>query len=154
MSSSAVDDTALGKPAEPAEHDDTLAPGTMVGEYKLEQLLGRGGMGEVYGATHPVIGKRVAIKVMSRECSASPANVERFVHEAKAVNAIGHSNIVDIFSFGRTPDQRCYFVMEWLQGESLRARLARGVPPLSFALDVLDAVLRALEAAHARGIIH
>src|ERR1700743_2642918 len=100
-----------------------LAPGTVVGEYEIERLLGMGGMGEVYGARQPVIGKQVAIKVMSRDCSASPTNVQRFVDEAKAVCAIGHPNIVDIFSFGRTGDDRCYFVMEWLPGQSLRSRI-------------------------------
>ncbi len=110
--------------------------------------------GEVYGAKHPVIGKRVAVKVMNRLCSANPLNVDRFVTEAKAVNAIGHSNIVDIFSFGRTEDGRCYFVMEWLIGESLRDRMDRQPLELPHALDVLDAVLRALEAAHATGIVH
>ncbi|MGH2930648.1 MAG: serine/threonine protein kinase, partial [Solirubrobacteraceae bacterium] len=128
--------------------------GTQVGEYVIERLIGEGGMGAVYGARHPVIGKRVAVKVMNRVCSAEPINVERFVQEAKAVNAIGHSNIVDIFAFGRTHDERCYFVMEWLQGESLRARLDRGAPSGAHVLDILDGVLRALEAAHAAGIVH
>src|SRR5436190_1483286 len=92
--------------------DAPLLSGTQVGEYRIEELLGAGGMGEVYKARHPVIDKRVAIKIMSRACSSNPINVERFVHEAKAVNAIGHANIVDIFSFGHH-DDRCFFVMEW-----------------------------------------
>ncbi|HEY4243729.1 MAG TPA: serine/threonine-protein kinase [Kofleriaceae bacterium] len=134
--------------------EDTLPSGTMIGEYRIEKLLGAGGMGEVYGARHPVIGKRVAIKVMNRACSSNPANVERFVTEAQAVNAIGHSNIVDIFSYGETGDKRAYFVMEWLEGESLRARLEGGPVPAAQGYEILDAVLRALEAAHEAGIVH
>src|SRR4051812_15914692 len=114
-----ADGTALSPYANDAD-DEPLPPGTRVGEYLIESMLGVGGMGEVYGARHPVIGKQVAVKVMNRSCSANPINIERFVQEAKAVNAIGHPNIVDIFSFGRTSDDRCYFVMEWLRGESLR----------------------------------
>ena len=140
--------------SESAGDDDALPVGTTVGEYRIETLLGRGGMGEVYGASHPVIGKRVAIKIMNAHCSSNPLNVERFVHEAKAVNAIGHSNIVDIFSFGKTAEGRCYFVMEWLKGESLRTRLERGPVKTHKALDILDQVLRALDAAHQAGIVH
>src|ERR1700760_3338760 len=89
----------------------TVAVGTRVGEYEIEKLLGAGGVGEVYRARHPVIGKRVEIKIMTKHCSANPLNVERFTVEAKAVNAIGHPNIVDIFSFGKLDDGRCYFAM-------------------------------------------
>ncbi len=153
MTTCPADGTALVDGSS-AGGDEALPPGTAVGEYKIESLLGHGGMGEVYGAHHPVIGKRVAIKVMNRACSGNPANVERFVQEAKAVNAIGHSNIVDIFSFGRTSDGRCYFVMEWLQGESLRTVLGHGPVELRRTYEILDAVLRALEAAHAVGIVH
>ena len=140
--------------SESAGDEDALPVGTTVGEYRIETLLGRGGMGEVYGASHPVIGKRVAIKIMNAHCSSNPLNVERFVHEAKAVNAIGHSNIVDIFSFGKMPEGRCYFVMEWLKGERLRTRLERGPVKTHKTLDILDQVLRALDAAHQAGIVH
>ncbi|MGE0549902.1 MAG: serine/threonine-protein kinase [Kofleriaceae bacterium] len=148
-----ADGTPLGSTAA-ADDDEQLVPGTLIGEYKIERLLGAGGMGEVYGAFQPVIDKRVAIKVMSRACSSNPINLERFVHEAKAVNAIGHANIVDIFSFGQTSDGRCYFVMEWLRGESLRDRLDREPLAPTRCYEILDTVLRALEAAHAVGIVH
>ena len=136
-----------------AAGDGTVPPGTLVGEYEIEGLIGAGGMGEVYRVRHPVIGKRAAMKVMNETCSANPLNVARFVDEAKAVNAIGHPNIVDIFSFGHI-DGRSYFVMELLVGESLRARMDRDRFDTAHALDILDAVLRALEAAHAAGIVH
>ncbi len=138
----------------PVGDDLPLPEGTMVGEYQIEAMLGAGGMGEVYSARHPMIGKQVAIKVMNRACSANPVNVDRFVQEAQAVNAIGHANIVDIFSFGKTRDGRCFFVMEKLRGESLRARLDKAPMSLAAACDILEPVLRALEAAHVTKIIH
>src|SRR5678815_4100024 len=94
-----------------------LVPGTLVGEYRVEQQLGRGGMGTVYAARHPVIGKRVAIKVLAERLCDDPALVRRFVDEARAVNKIGHPNIIDIFAFGQLGESdrpRHYFVMEYL----------------------------------------
>src|SRR6187401_1179937 len=102
--------------------------GTDVGGYVIDGEIGTGGMGVVYAATHPLIGKRAAIKVLRPELSNHPAAVERFTMEARAVNQIGHPNIVDIFAFGTLPDGRSYFVMDLLTGESLRRRLKRGGP--------------------------
>jgi eukaryotic-like serine/threonine-protein kinase len=135
-----------------------LAPGTLVGEYRIEQELGRGGMGIVYAARHPVIGKRVAIKVLSSQLGNDPALVRRFVDEARAVNKIGHPNIIDIFAFGQLGDPdhpRHYFVMEYLDGETLAARLAR-VPPIpdGEVCRLLVQTADALEAAHRERIIH
>src|SRR5215471_808095 len=131
-----------------------LATGTVVGEYHIVGKLGEGGMGAVYAAKHPVIGKKAAVKVISQELCTDPDAVERFVQEARAVNQIGHQNIVDAFNFGTLTDGRCYFVMEWLQGESLGDRLRRGRMTMNEVLDVLEQVCRALEAAHEKGIIH
>jgi serine/threonine protein kinase len=134
--------------------DPALAPGTMVGEYRVEGLVGEGGMGQVYGAVHPVIGKRAAIKVLLPEICRNQQMVERFVMEARAVNQIGHPNIVDVFAFGALPDGRQYMVMEWLRGMSLSDRLKRGIPTIPETCDILYAVAAALDAAHAAGIIH
>jgi serine/threonine-protein kinase len=131
-----------------------LEAGQMVGEYRIEGLLGEGGMGRVYSSTHPVIAKRAAIKVLHPELSVNREAVERFVQEARSVNQIGHPNIVDIFSFGTMPDGRCYFVMEWLRGESLRDRLRKSALPVAQSLAVLETVAIALEAAHETGIVH
>jgi serine/threonine-protein kinase len=131
-----------------------LSVGTVVGEYTIDCKLGEGGMATVYGATHPVIGKKAAIKVMSPAMSIDAGLVERFVLEARAVNEIGHPNIVDVFSFGQLPDGRSYFVMEWLQGETLYARLWQRRLTLEEALDVIDQMCDALEAAHEKGIVH
>src|SRR5439155_16272247 len=97
---------------------------------------------------HPLIHKRAAVKVISRDLSMSAAGVERFVREARAVNQIGHPNIVDIFSFGSLADGRSYFVMEWLAGASLSHRLAFEPLALADAIGVLEQICRALEAAH------
>jgi eukaryotic-like serine/threonine-protein kinase len=134
----------------------TLEPGTIVGEYRIETKLGDGGMATVYGATHPLIGKKAAIKVMSPSLSADAGAVARFALEARSVNRIGHPNIVDVFSYGRLPDGRSYFVMEWLQGETLYERLWKqhGPLPLTDVLNILDQICDALEATHEKGIIH
>jgi len=81
-----------------------LSAGEMVGEYRVEGLLGEGGFGSVYASLHPLIGKRAAIKVLKREFSSKADIVSRFLAEARAVNQIRHRNIIDIFSFGVLPD--------------------------------------------------
>ena len=131
-----------------------LPTGTVVGEYTIDCKLGDGGMATVYGATHPLIGKKAAIKVMNPALSLDAGLVERFVLEARAVNAIGHPNIVDVFSFGRLSDGRSYFVMEWLQGETLYDRMWERRPTLDEVLDLVDQVCDALEAAHEKNIVH
>src|SRR5262245_3119663 len=88
-----------------------LPPGFVVGEYRIERILGRGGMGTVYAAVQPVIEKKVAIKVLGTQWASAPDLVRRFVDEARAVNLIGHENIIDIFSFGQLADGWHYFVM-------------------------------------------
>src|SRR5687768_1180412 len=94
--------------------DGDLPAGMQVGEYVVDAVLGRGGFGVVYRAHHPLIGKRVAIKVLARRFSADDDMVSRFIAEARAVNQIQHRNIIDIFSFGQLPDGRHYYVMEHL----------------------------------------
>src|ERR1043166_8345134 len=141
-------------PSVTASLEAELEPGTMVGEYRIEGLLGKGGMGRVYAALHPVIGKRAAVKVLHPALSVEREAVERFVQEARAVNQIGHPNIVDIFAFGNLPDGRCYFVMEQLRGDSLGKRIECGPLPVLDALSILDTVAIALDAAHRKGIIH
>jgi eukaryotic-like serine/threonine-protein kinase len=132
-----------------------LGPGMDVGGYVIEAVLGSGGMGVVYAATHPLIGKRAAIKILRPELSTDVRAVERFITEARSVNQIGHPNIVDIFAFGALPDGRHYYVMDLLVGESLRARLKRtGALHVSEAAVVIDEIASALIAAHDKGIIH
>jgi serine/threonine-protein kinase len=131
-----------------------LLPGSLVGEYKVDKKIGEGGMGSVYSATHPMIGKRAAIKVISTALGTDASAVARFVQEARSVNQIGHPNIVDVFAFGELSDGRNYFVMEYLQGESLAERVTRVAMPLGEAIEILDQIADALEAAHEKSIVH
>ena len=133
---------------------DDLPAGTQVGDYVVESKLGEGGMATVYLAVHPLIGKKVAVKVMSPKLSLDASAVDRFVHEARSVNQIGHPNIVDVFSFGKLTDGRSYFVMECLAGQTLAARLAEGPVPYHDAATILIQICEALDAAHAVGIVH
>ncbi|HUS30898.1 MAG TPA: protein kinase [Kofleriaceae bacterium] len=142
-----------GGPSFDSDRDGALI-GADVGGYVVEGELGRGGMGVVYQATHPMIGKRVAIKVLKPSLSNNPATVERFVQEARSVNQIGHPNIVDIFAFGTLPDGRSYLIMDLLVGESLRKRVKRGALPVEDTVRILDEVASALAAAHDKGFVH
>ena len=99
--------------------------GQTIGNYRLTARLGEGGMGVVYLAEHPVIGKKVALKAIHPELSRNAEVVSRFVTEAKSVNQIGHEHIVDIADFGTTPSGEFYFIMEYLQGEAMADRLKR-----------------------------
>jgi serine/threonine-protein kinase len=147
-----------GDPAQgggPQDSDPRLAPGQMVDEYKITGKLGEGGMGTVYAGVQPVIGKRVAIKVLLHEFSTNLKVVGRFVQEARAVNQIHSRYIVDIFSFGELEDRRPYFVMEFLQGVPLRDHIrSRGRLGFDEAHGLLQCVLRGLAAAHAEKIVH
>jgi serine/threonine-protein kinase len=125
-----------------------------VGEYRVLRKIGEGGMGSVYSAVQPVIGKRVAIKVLAPHIAQNPELVRRFVDEARAVNKIGHPNIIDIFSFGWLPDRRHYFAMEFLDGQSLADRMRRGPFQPEEARRLLRQICQALEAAHRQGIVH
>jgi tRNA A-37 threonylcarbamoyl transferase component Bud32 len=131
-----------------------LSPGKMVGEYRIVGRIGKGGMGVVYSAVHPVIAKRAAIKVLHPELSVNQEAVERFVQEARSVNQIGHPNIVDIFAFGALPGGPNYFVMELLRGESLRDRMKRERLPIVEALALTETITLPLQAAHEHGIVH
>ena len=136
--------------------DQTLAMGTKVGEYVIEAQIGSGTFGDVYRAIQPLIGKQVAVKVLSRKYSADPHVVSRFIAEARAVNQIRNKNIIDIFSFGQLKDGRHYHVMELLDGEPLDVYVARrgGRLPIEELLPILRGLARALDAAHASGIAH
>jgi eukaryotic-like serine/threonine-protein kinase len=132
-----------------------IAVGQTIGNYTITAKLGEGGMGVVYLAEHPVIGRKVAMKAIHPELSRNPEVVSRFVTEAKAVNQIGNDHIVDIHDFGTTADGDFYFIMEFLQGEALADRLRReSVLEPDRALNIAAQVADALAASHAHGIIH
>jgi serine/threonine protein kinase len=129
--------------------------GAVIGEYVLEEKIGEGGMGEIWRGSQPLIGKQVAIKILRRRVAEDKEAIGRFIQEAKVVNSIKHKGLIDIFSFGDLPDNRPYFVMEFLEGRSLSAYLTEN-GPLSWSemLEILTQTCGALNATHQRGIIH
>src|SRR3954466_6138658 len=137
-----------------------LLIGQTIGNYLVTQKLGEGGMGSVYLAEHPSIGKKVALKVLHSEFSTNQEVTGRFFHEAKAVNDIGHPNIVDIVDFGVLQagggrEQLVYFITEYLAGLT-RSQLVRSEAPLppERALLIALQVADALSASHNCGIVH
>jgi len=132
----------------------SLPVGTRIADYEIHQRIGEGAMSEVFAAVHRQIGRRVAIKVLNQRLFADPEAMERFTSEARAAAEIHHPNIVDVFGFGHFDDGRAYIIMEWLRGESLGARLARGPIPITDALELVLQMTGALRAAHNQDIIH
>ena len=123
------------------------------GKYRIDGLIGQGGMGVVYSATHLVSDKRVAIKWMLPAPGASEELAERFVREARATARIDHPNVVDIYDVG-VEEGSMFLVMERLHGESLAQRLDSGALEPTEAVALLMPALRAVSAAHAQGVIH
>jgi eukaryotic-like serine/threonine-protein kinase len=152
--SQSFDSLALAAAGEAALPTHTLPAGARVGEYQVTGLVGQGGMGVVYSGVHPLLGRKVAIKILNRQV-AHPEAAARFLQEARAASRLRHQNIVDVFAFGQMPDGHYYQVMELLEGESLRAHLHRDGPlTLAQARTVIIGVLSGLGAAHRPGIIH
>jgi serine/threonine protein kinase len=132
--------------AEPSHH-------LLGGRYALGEPLGRGGMAVVYRATDTVLGRPVAVKVLSDGLARDPAFVERFRREARAAARLAHAGVVTVFDHGSEGDVH-YIVMELVEGPTLADLLARGPLGAERTAAIGDAVLAALEAAHARGLVH
>ncbi|MCL4223394.1 MAG: serine/threonine protein kinase [Myxococcales bacterium] len=137
------------------EEQDLARLGTAVGNYRLDRILGRGGMGTVYSGEHVYIKKPVAVKVLHPQFARYPDAVNRFLREARAASSINHPNIVDVTDFGVLGDGLVYFVMEYLEGKSLEDLIEKdGAVELHRALNVVNQMSYALEAAHELGVIH
>jgi serine/threonine protein kinase/tetratricopeptide (TPR) repeat protein len=138
-----------------AESEDarSFPPGTQLGHFRLLALLGSGGMGEVYRALDLQLEREVAVKVLPSRIAQDPEALARFEREAKAVAALSHPHILAIHDYGAS-DGVCYAVMELLEGETLRGRLARSGLAWRKAAEVGAAVAEALAAAHAKGLVH
>ena len=128
--------------------------GQSVGNYVIQRQLGEGGMGAVYLAEHPRIGRKVAIKVLLRELSANAQAVTRFFNEARASSEIRNEHIVDVLDFGELADGASYLVLEFLDGQTLTEILRGGPLGVRRTLHIVNGVGRALGAAHAAGIVH
>src|SRR5438874_1342034 len=129
-----------------------LGPGTHLGVYEIIALLGAGGMGEVYRARDPRLGRDVAIKVLPESMAADQSRLQRFQHEARAVAALSHPNIVAVFDVGVEPV--AFLVSELLEGETLRVRLSRGPLAAKPSIELALQLVSGLAAAHARHIVH
>ncbi len=149
---SELQETMTGRPASGAV--DPVVGTLIADRFKVIARLGAGGMGTVYEAEHVYIKKRVALKLLKPEITASADAVARFQREALSASTIGHENIVAIDDFGRLPDGQVYLTMEFLDGEPLNEVLEReplGVPAI---LEIAIQTCHGLAAAHAKGIIH
>ena len=132
-----------------------IAAGQSIGNYRILSKIGTGGMGAVYLAEHPLIGKRVALKVIHRELASNREVVQRFFQEAKAVNKIGSEHIVEIHDFGVTPEGDHFYIMEFLDGQTVASLLHHErVVGVVRSLHIGAQIANALAAAHAAGIIH
>src|SRR5215475_1918614 len=130
-----------------------LTSGTKLGPYEIQSPLGAGGMGEVYRAKDTRLDRTVAIKVLPAHLSADAESKQRMEREAKAISALQHANICTLHDIG-SQDGTDFLVMEYLEGQTLAERLARGPLPLEQVLKVGIEIAQALEKAHQQGIIH
>ncbi len=127
----------------------------IIGSYRVTRVLGEGGMGRVYLAQHTVIGKLAAIKVLLPQFSTQPDVVNRFLNEARSSSLLKHPGVVDVYDFGVTPSGSVFLVMEYLEGETLAARIKREQRlPAPRIVDIVRQLTNALALAHARGIVH
>jgi serine/threonine-protein kinase len=132
-----------------------LSPGTRVGNLRLAQLLGKGGMGSVWIADHLTLQTQVAVKFMAPEIAEHPQGMARFAREAAAAAQIKSPHVVQVFDHGFAEDGTPYIVMELLDGEDLSQRLDRDVTlPVEAMVTIVDQICKALSRAHALGIIH
>jgi serine/threonine protein kinase/tetratricopeptide (TPR) repeat protein len=133
---------------------ESIAAGVplIAGRFAIEQLAGQGGMGSIYRARDVETGALVAIKRL--RIGAEPGEAERFTREAMILSALSHPRIVRYVAHGSTPDGARYLAMEWLEGEDLRARVARGTLSVADAFAVAAGAAEALASAHARGLVH
>jgi Tol biopolymer transport system component len=132
----------------------TLRPGIRLNAYELIAPLGSGGMGEVWLATETRLGRKIALKLLPAQLTEDSVRVARFEHEARAASALNHPNVCTIHALGETSDGQHFIAMEYVEGQTLRQRLAFGRLALREALDIVIQSAAALNAAHAVGIIH
>ena len=128
-----------------------LSVGTRLGPYEIVSLLGAGGMGEVYRARDTKLDRDVAIKVLPELFAADPERLIRFEREARTLAAFNHPNIAQVHGVIEQPPA---LVMEFVDGEDLASRIARGPIPVDEAIPIARQIAEGLEAAHERGIIH
>jgi eukaryotic-like serine/threonine-protein kinase len=137
------------------DSDDPMIGTLAAGRYRIQKLLGEGGMGQVYLAEHVAIEKRVALKVLRAEFAAKGEIVTRFQQEAISASRIKHPNVLDVFDFGQLENGRFFLAMEFLEGNDLADELAkRRVLSVANGIRISMQMCRALAAAHESGVVH
>src|SRR5712691_9487803 len=137
----------------PAEQPPPVATERRIGKYIIKGELGRGGMGAVYLAEQPGLGREVAIKELILSAVADPTALKRFMQEAQVMARTSHPNLVQVHDLEQIGDAN-YIVLEFVRGKSLRDRINQGTPPLPQTFAVMHGVLQALDYAHKRAIVH
>ena len=136
-----------------AEEEAMFGPGKMIGHYLILDVIGRGGMGEVYLARDPRLGRKVALKLLPRALKGDAERVWRFRQEARAASAVSHPNIAHVYDVGEA-EGLFYTAIEYVEGVTLRQRITEGKLNLREALYVALQIAEALAAAHAAGVVH
>jgi eukaryotic-like serine/threonine-protein kinase len=137
-----------------ADLEQKLTPGQRVGHYQIVNLIGEGGMGEVYLATDTILGRRVALKVLPTFVSKDPERLRRFTQEARSASRLSHPNVCVVHEIGETDDGRPFIAMEYVEGITLRDRIRNQAMKLGDVLDIAIQVAEGLIAAHEAGIVH
>ncbi|HXD18665.1 MAG TPA: protein kinase [Vicinamibacterales bacterium] len=144
-----------GTPLIAGSVDDPNIGKLLDGKYRVDAFISAGGMGSVYRATHVMLGKTVAVKVIRNELVTSDDVVRRFQREARAASTLDHPNIVTVYDLGQADDGTVYIAMEYIEGRSLKETIRRDGPvPYDLAVDIVRQVTGALAVAHRKQIIH
>jgi serine/threonine protein kinase len=155
----AFEGSSAGAPLPAAGPDSVPAPrlspgAVLIGRFRIVRLLGRGGMGEVYLAEDIRLDRKVALKVLSPALAKDPQYLQRFRREARAASALNHPNVCVIHEVGEAEDGSPFMAMEFVEGETVDARLERGPLPMAEVVTIAIQVADALDAAHQKGIVH
>ena len=131
-----------------------LVGGEVLGHYKVIEMLGAGGMGEIYLAEDNRLGRRVALKLLPAHFTWDTSRLRRFEQEARAASALSHPNVCTIHEVGKTDDNRHYIVMEYVEGDTLQEHVANRQIKIKETLDISIQIASALQAAHEAGVVH
>jgi len=149
-----MESPAVAHAADDLAGEQKLSAGQRVKHYQIVDLIGEGGMGEVYLATDTILGRRVALKVLPAFVSKDPDRLRRFTQEARAASRLSHPNVCVVHEIGETDDGRPFIAMEYVQGLTLRQRLRDHTMKLGDVLDIAIQIAEGLIAAHEAGIVH
>jgi serine/threonine protein kinase/Tol biopolymer transport system component len=154
VAGSFMDAPAVAQAADDLATEQKLTPGQRLKHYQIVNLIGEGGMGEVYLATDTILGRRVALKVLPAFVSKDPERLRRFTQEARTASRLSHPNVCVVHEIGETDDGRPFIAMEYVEGMTLRQRIRNQPMKLGDVLDIAIQIAEGLIAAHEAGIVH